>query len=530
MQDTIPANGASEQADWNAVNSRQANRIVRNLRQRIFRASKKGELRKVASLQKLMLRSRSNILLSVRRVTQINSGRRTAGVDKVVVKTAAARGKLVAELSVFTPWKAKPARRVYIPKSNSKLRPLGIPVIKDRCFQTMVKNALEPFWEARFEGMSYGFRPGRGCHDAIQRIYLLACPHRSKKWVLDADIRGAFDNISHDFLLKAIGKFPARELIKQWLKAGYMEGDVFHETEAGTPQGGVISPLLANIALHGMEDALTVRKTLSNGKTIVTKEGVKYLIKKNGQVGAIGKRSVVRYADDFVVFCETKEDAKKSAKILKAWLNERGLELSSDKTRIVHLADGFDFLGFHIRQYEKPLTGKRGYQLFTKPSKKSVLKIREKLRERWLRLKGQSVKVVIKELNPIIRGWANYFRMGVAKKVLCELDDWMFRRIKRYVRHMHPTKPAHWQRKRYFGKLNPDRNDHWVFGDKQTGMFLQRFAWFPIERHILVLGDASPDDPNLREYWAKRNMAKARDLIPSKQRLSKKQRGLLYPG
>jgi RNA-directed DNA polymerase len=242
MQDTTPANGASEQTDWNAVNWRQANRIVRNLRQRIFRASKEGELRKVASLQKLMLRSRSNILVSVRRVTQINSGRRTAGVDKVVVKTAAARGKLVAELSAFTPWKAKPARRVYIPKSNSKLRPLGIPVIKDRCFQAMVKNALEPFWEARFEGMSYGFRPGRGCHDAIQRIYLLACPHRSKKWVLDADIRGAFDNISHDFLLQAIGKFPARELIKQWLKAGYMEGDVFHETEAGTPQGGVITP------------------------------------------------------------------------------------------------------------------------------------------------------------------------------------------------------------------------------------------------------------------------------------------------
>src|SRR5256714_299055 len=211
-------------------------------------------------------------------------------------------------------------------KANHKLRPLGIPVVIDRCLQAMVKNALEPSWEAKFEGTSYGFRPGRSCHDAIEKIYLLARPNKTKKWVLDADIKGAFDNISHDHLLSAIGPVPGKELIKQWLKAGYVEQEIFHATERGTPQGGVVSPLLANIALHGMEEAI----------------GVKY----NCRGELIGNRAVVRYADDFVCFCETKEDAQQVQSILTDWLKERGLTLSEEKTRIVHLTEGFDFLSF----------------------------------------------------------------------------------------------------------------------------------------------------------------------------------------
>lgn len=294
MQGASHANRPERPTDWQGVNWRQVNRQVRNLRQRIFRASKEGDLKKAHSLQKLMLRSRSNILLSVRRVTQVNAGKKTPGVDKVVVKTVVARGRLVGELSTITAWKAKPARRVYIPKQGGKLRPLGIPVITDRCLQAMVKNALEPFWEARFERISYGFRPGRSCHDAIAKIYALARPNTLKKWVVDADIKGAFDNISHDFLLTAIGAFPARELIKQWLKAGCMENGLFQETAIGTPQGGVVSPLLANIALHGMEEALTVYRTLKNGQHYATRVGVKYDYR--GQ--HVGKRAVVRYADD----------------------------------------------------------------------------------------------------------------------------------------------------------------------------------------------------------------------------------------
>lgn len=272
------ANGLVRPTDWNAINWRQANKQVRNLRQRIFRASQAGDHRKVKSLQKLMLRSYSNTLLSVRRVTQVNAGRHTAGVDKLIAKTPQARGKLIDHLRTFQPWKANPARRVYIPKADGQQRPLGIPTVLDRCMQAIVKNALEPAWEAKFEGTSYGFRPGRSTHDAIAKIFLLARPNKKKRWVVDADIKGAFDNIDHAFLLQTIGHFPARALIHQWLKAGYVDGGVLHNTDTGTPQGSVISPLLANIALHGLEQAL----------------GVTY--NTRGEIS--GHRAVVRYADD----------------------------------------------------------------------------------------------------------------------------------------------------------------------------------------------------------------------------------------
>src|ERR1019366_6418338 len=213
--------------------------MVRTLRQRIFRATQEGNLKKVRSLQKLMLKSYSNRLVSVRRVTQTNAGKNTAGMDGMVIKTPAARGKLVDALGQHTAWKAKPARRIYIPKANKKLRPLGIPVVIDRCLQAMVKNALEPACEAMFEGISYGFRPGRSAHDATGKIYLLARPNKSKKWILDADIKGAFDFISHEYLCQAIGPVPGKELIKQWLKAGYIEQKEFHANSTRLHPGGL---------------------------------------------------------------------------------------------------------------------------------------------------------------------------------------------------------------------------------------------------------------------------------------------------
>jgi RNA-directed DNA polymerase len=260
MHELAHANGPTEQCDWLQVNWTQVNRVVRNLRRRIFRATTEGDFKKVRSLQKLLLRNRANVLQSVRRVTQQNKGTNTPGVDRQVVLTDHARGRMADDLFRCQPWRAKPVRRVYIPKANNKQRPLGIPTTKDRCLQAMVKNALEPEWEARFEPTSYGFRPGRSCQDAMVKIFQLTRSDCRRKWVIDADVQGAFDNISHPYLLEAIAQFPARELVKQWLKAGYVEMGRLHETLAGTPQGGIVSPLLANIALHGMEQALRIER------------------------------------------------------------------------------------------------------------------------------------------------------------------------------------------------------------------------------------------------------------------------------
>ena len=496
------ANVTQRPTDWNQIDWKKANRTVRNLRQRIFRATAEGNLKKVRSLQRLLLCSYSNVVTSVRRVTQTNAGRNTPGVDKIVVKTPQSRGILVDYLTAFTPWKPKPVRRVYIPKANGKRRPLGIPTVVDRCLQAMVKNALEPFWEQKFERSSYGFRPGRGCHDAIAKIYLLARPNKTKKWVVDADIAGAFDNINHDFLLRTIGNFAARELVKQWLKAGVMEEGVFTRTETGSPQGGVVSPLLANIALHGMEAAL----------------GVTY----NARGELHSPRAVVRYADDFVVFCQSQEDAETVRTLLADWLQERGLCLSEEKTRLVHLCEGFDFLGFHIQHYPDPKT-KTGWKLLITPSRTSVQKFRDNVKQIWLSLRGQSVAVVLIRLNPLLRGWANYFRVGVASRLFEALDDWMLVRQVRYAKHTHPAKSWRWIKQRYFGRLNLDREDRWVFGDKKTGAYLHKLKWYSIRRHVLVQGAASPDNPALRAYWAKRRAAKANDLPPSKQKIARRQ-------
>jgi len=494
MQSESLANGPKGRTVWDLVDWREANRIVTNLRQRIFRAARANDHRRVRSLQKLMLRSRSNILMSVRRVTQVNAGRNTPGVDKVLVKTPAARGELVDRLATFQPWRAKPVRRVYIPKKSdsSKRRPLGIPTIMDRCLQAMVKNALEPAWEARFEGSSYGFRPGRNAHDAIEKIYNFACPNRRKKWVVDADIAGAFDNICQEYILEAVGDVPGKALIKQWLQAGYLEDGRYHDTPSGTPQGGVLSPLLLNIALHGMEAAL----------------GVKH----DAQGISIGKRAVVRYADDFVVFCESQEDALEVRdRILPHWLAKRGLSLSAEKTRIVHLTKGFDFLSFNIRHYPHPQTSRSGYKLLIKPSKKAVLGKVAELRNEWLALRGHSVEAVLWKLNPIIRGWANYNRRVVSSRTFNKLDAWMYQRARRYAKHTHPEKSWEWRRNRYWGRWNKERDDR-VFGDKHSGKYLLKFSWFKIERHILVRGTSSPDDPDLRDYWWERQKVNAKHL------------------
>ncbi len=504
MQGEAFANGPTTPCEWNAIDWKQANRRVRNLRQRIFRATEQGDWRKVKSLQKLMLRSYANVVTSVRRVAQTNHGKDTPGVDKLVLKTPEERGKLVDDLIQGTPWRVKPVKRIYIPKANGKLRPLGIPVIRDRALQAIVKNALEPSWEARFERSSYGFRPGRSAQDAMMYIHQ-AMHLKNKPYVVDADIAGAFDHIGHQYLLDAIGDFPAKTLIKQWLKAGYVEMGHYHRTEAGTPQGGVVSPLLANIALHGLENLFGISPT-PNRKTANP-----YL--------------VTRYADDFLVFCETRETAEQAVKMLQEWLAVRGLTLSTEKTRITTIQEGFDFLGFNARVVPTQLN-RSGWKILIKPSAKSVQKVKDRLKKEWACLQGRSAAAVIQQLNPIIRGWANYFRHQVAARTFKQLDDFMLHKEIRYAKRAHPNKPKAWWKARYFGQLEPDTQFQWVFGDPQTGYRLLRFARFTIIRHVMVKGTNSPDDPKLRAYWLERERRKNWELPGHTQRhLALRQQG-----
>jgi RNA-directed DNA polymerase len=399
------------------------------------------------------------------------------------------------DLLRYQPWRVKPVRRAYIPKTNKKRRPLGIPTIKDRCLQAMVKNALEPEWEARFEPTSYGFRPGRSCQDAMAKIFQLTRSDCRRKWVIDADIQGAFDNISHSYLLEAIGQFPARELVKQWLKAGYVEMGRLHETLAGVPQGGIVSPLLANVALHGMEQALEIKRD------------------RHGNLQS--SRAFVRYADDFLVLCESQEDAVACIHVLEEWLALRGLQFSEEKTRIVHLQDGFEFLGFHIRHHKDRRT-RNGWVQRIKPSADSVKRIREKLRGIWRKGQCLPMEDLLPQLNRVIRGWAYYFRTQASTKTFVAMDNWMFRREVRFVKHRHGDKSWKWLHVRYWGRLHPTRRDRWVFGMPEQGLFLQKFSWIRFQRHTLVRGMASPDDPNLSAYWAQRRLRlRATRVLPN---------------
>jgi RNA-directed DNA polymerase len=470
--------------DWDTVRWHQAEREVQRLRQRIFTASQAGDHKKVRNLQKLMLRSRSNALVAVRRVTELNAGRKTAGVDGKVVVTADEKTAMVDWLQHrAVAWSPQPVKRVYVPKSNGRRRPLGIPVIADRCLQALAVNALEPEWEARFEPKSYGFRPGRGCHDAIVAIHTTASRTDAKRlWVLDADLAAAFDHLDHDHIYTSLGAFPARELVRQWMRAGVLEDGRFTATEEGSPQGGVISPLLMNVALHGLEAAAGVRY-YDTGTRV-------------GKIRA-GCPVVVRYADDLLAMCHSREQAEQVKARLAEWLAPRGLVFNENKTRVTHLNQGVDFLGFTIRRFPN---GK----LLTKPSNDALRRIRQRLSTEMRALRGSNADAVIARINPIISGWAAYYRIGVSKRAFNALDAHMWRLVYKWARFSHPNKPVRWVTARYFGKFNPARRDTWVFGSQETGFYLRKFAWRPIVRHRMVAGTASPDDPSLTDYWARR--------------------------
>jgi RNA-directed DNA polymerase len=495
-----------EVLDWRAVDWRRVQDDVRRLRQRIFAASQAGDLKRVRNLQKLMLRSRANALLSVRRVTEVNAGRATAGIDGQTVLFDQGKAELAEWMQHRSgSWKALPVKRVFIPKRGGK-RGLGIPVIVDRCLQAVTVNALEPEWEARFEAKSYGFRPGRSCQDAIAAIFWTVASRRAKRrWVLDADLTAAFDRADHEHILDQLGTFPAREAVADWLRAGVIDQGRFAPTERGTPQGGVISPLIFNIALHGMERAAGA--------------AYRWNPYRESMDSVSGTPVLVRYADDLVALCDSRDQAETVKARLTPWLASRGLTFNEDKTRVVHLDDGFDFLGFNVRRYH----GK----LLIKPSTAAVRRVRRRLSAEMLALRGANAAAVLHAINPIVRGWSAYYRGVVSTETFNSLDHHLWKLTYKWACFRHHNKPKRWIITRYFGQFHPTRNDQWVFGDRDSGGYLLQFSWTKIIRHDLVRGSAYPDDPVLTEYWARRRRRSGPDsrIDRASQRLLHTQHG-----
>jgi RNA-directed DNA polymerase len=509
LETKAPTETSSE--DWAHLPWRKLERYVFRLQKRIYRASARGNVQAVHRLQQLLSRSRAARLLAVRRVTQDNQGKKTAGVDGVKSLTPSARLAL-AEAIHPQQWKvrkASPLRRVWIPKpGKAEQRPLGIPVMYDRAWQALAKQALEPEWEARFEPNSYGFRPGRSCFDAIGAIFNSIC--QQGKYVLDADIEGCFNHIDHQAVLQKLSTYPAmRRAVKSWLKAGVMENLELSPTTEGTPQGGVISPLLANVALHGMEQAVDSAFRSSEGKP-----------------------RVVRYADDFVIFHLRRKGVVKAQQVVTAWLEQVGLHLKPSKTHITQTLTssqergGFDFLGFTIRQHRVGKTHCRwqhgkplGFKTIITPSSASIQKHRKDLSHIIRANRAAPQPLLIDTLNPVIHGWANYFRTVVAKRAFATCDHWLYQMLRRWARFRHPNKPAKWVKERYW----PSRQDQaWLF-TAPDGSELRRHVAIPIQRHEKVRDRASPYNGNL-VYWVKR--LRTHPLLNSeKAKLLKLQRG-----
>lgn len=470
--------------DWKTIRWKAYQRNVYRLQKRIYQATRRGDWKRVHKLQRLLLRSWSARCLAVRQVSQDNRGKRTAGVDGLKNLSPRQRLRLARKLAHLAEWRIAKIRRTYIPKPGTReKRGLGIPVMADRACQALVKLVLEPEWEAQFEPNSYGFRPGRSAHDAIEAIFNTIC--LKPKYVLDADVEKCFDRISHEALLKKLWTIPViARLVRGWLKAGIVDANELLFPEAGTPQGGVISPLLANVALHGFERAMTAASR-------------RYRI------------SVIRYADDFVVLCEDLDTLLTVKARAEAWLAQMGLGLKEAKTHITHTLEvhlgktGFDFLGFHVRQYHvgkhrtRTYRGKPGFKTLITPAKKGEKRHTEKVRGIVHQYRGAPQTALITTLNPVIRGWANYHRTCVAKRTFNKMDKLMHWKLMDWTAHRHPHRGYRWRYRRYWQR----QGLRMVFGDGKHR--LTHYAETPIVRHVKVRGEKSPYDGDW-VYWGVR--------------------------
>lgn len=469
-----PLIGASSiDLTWDAIDWKSMQKSIRRLQMRIAKATRESRWGKVKALQWLLTHSFSAKLLAVKRVVT-NRGRNTAGVDGIIWKTS--HKKLQAARSMRRRgYQPLPLRRIYIPKRNGKQRPLSIPTMADRARQALHLQALEPVAEMQADKNAYGFRPKRSPADAVEQCFIVLATKHSAQWILEGDIKSCFDRISREWLIDHIPMDKC--ILEKWLAAGYMEEGILYPTEAGTPQGGIASPTLANMTLDGLERV------------------AKQAAHKNQKV------NVVKYADDFIITADGRQVLEdKAIPKVSEFLEERDLQLSEEKTKVTHIDDGFDFLGFNIRKY----SGK----LLIKPSKGSIKSFLVKIRTCIKSNRTATTEQLIRQLNPMIRGWANYYRHVVAKKTFGYVDNQVFLALRTWIKRRHPNKSAHWKRKRYF------RNQglrNWIFfatvRDKQgkaTPLDLFRASDVAITRHVKIRAEATPYDPAFKDYFEKR--------------------------
>ncbi len=480
--------------DWHSINWKEAYENVRRLQSRIVKALQEGKKRKVRALQIILTRSFSGKAMAVRRITE-NQGKNTPGIDNEVWNSPEKKTQAIINLQ-HSGYHPKPLKRIYIPKSDKRLRPLSIPAMKDRAFQALYLLALDPIAEMKADLNSYGFRKERSVADAIEQCFIELSRKRSSQYILKIDIKSCFDKISHQWILSNIPM--DKTILRKWLKAGYIYKEVWNETEAGTPQGATISPVIMNLTLDGLEKELMRKFSPTNRK------------QNQNQV------HFVRFADDMIVTGKSKKLLEQEVKpLIEEFLKQRGLELSQEKTKIVHISDGFDFLGKNIRKY--------GSKLLIKPATKNVKSILVKIRQTVKKNLSTSMEILISKLNLLIKGWANYYKHDVSKEIFARVDHEIFQSLWKWARRRHPKKSSEWIKDKYF-KSTGNRN--WVFqttikdkdGEPKT-IRLIKAADVAIKRHIKIKAEANPYDPDWEVYFEKRIGLKMLDNLKEKKRL-----------
>jgi RNA-directed DNA polymerase len=471
---------------WNSIPWKAVEEDVKRLQLRIAKAVSEKKYRKAKSLQWLLTHSYHSKLLAVRRVTT-NRGKNTPGVDGVLWSTGRQKMAAVADLR-RRGYAPLPLRRIYIPKKNGRKRPLSIPTMHDRAMQALYKMALDPVAETTADPNSYGFRPYRRCADAIEQCFILLANRKSPTWILEGDIKACFDEISHKWILDNI--LLDGQVLNKWLKAGYIEEKTVYPTSKGTPQGGIISPTIANMVLDGLEPA--AKASAPPWRNGLTRP----------------KIHVIRYADDFIITGESKYLLENRVKpTIESFLKQRGLALSEAKTRITHINSGFDFLSQNVRKYN----GK----LLIKPSKDSIRSLRSNINAMIRRCHGAAAEKLIGALNPILRGWVNYHRHIVAKRCFTEISNYLFKKLWKWVRRRHSNKNKRWLTRKY-----------WQRGDK-PGVFAIRVKKkdrehihelllphrVAIVRHTKIKGQANPYDLSWKSYFYKRRYILAKQKL-----------------